>query len=144
MLIMTDTILSFLEAHGLSVLQSVTSGVVVWGWWTIRRLFVLQTDFDESQKRINERLDAIEEKQTRRDSDIAALREKLEAIPGKDDMHAMDVKLASMQSEMLRSNEQVRGSIRAVEARLNGVDTRLAALSSQLDMIIQHHVENSR
>ena len=45
---------------------------------------------------------------------------------------------------MLRSNEEVRGGMRAVEARINGVDTRLAALSNQLDMIIQHHVETSK
>lgn len=141
---MTESVLAFLEAHGLSILQSVTSGVVVWGWWTIRRLFVLQADYDAAQKKTNRRLDTIEEKQTRRDSDITALREKIEAVPGKDDIHAMDVKLAAMQSEMLRSNEELRGTVRAVEARLNGVERMLGGLSSQLDMIIQHHVENSR
>ena len=141
---MTDAIFSFIEAHGLSVLQSVTSGVVVWGWWTIRRLFVLQADYDAAQQETNRRLDAIEEKQTRRDSDIAALREKLEAIPGKDSIHALEIKMADIQAEMLRSNEEVRGGMRAVEARINGVDTRLAALSNQLDMIIQHHVESSK
>ncbi len=141
---MTDAIFSFIEAHGLSVLQSVTSGVVVWGWWTIRRLFVLQADYDAAQQETNRRLDAIEEKQTRRDSDISALRERLEAIPGKDAIYALEIKMADMQAEMLRSNEEVRGGIRALEARINGVDTRLAALSNQLDMIIQHHVESSK
>lgn len=141
---MTETVLAFLNAHGLSILQSVTCSVVVWGWWSIRRLFVLQADFDAARKETHLRLDSIEKKQACRDSDMAGLREKLDSMPGKDSMHALDVRLADIQAEMLRSNEEVRGSIRAVDTRINGVDTRLAALSNQVDMIIQHHVENSR
>ena len=138
------TVTGFLEEHWLGMLQTATSMLVLWGWWSLKRLFVTREDFSNTQAETDARFNVIEAKQAQRDNDISALREKLESIPGKDFIHALEIKMADIQAEMLRSNEEVRGGMRAVEARINGVDTRLAALSNQLDMIIQHHVETSK
>ncbi len=106
---MTDGILSFIEAHGLSVLQSVTSMLVIWGWWSLKRLFVTREDFSNTQAETDARFKLIEAKQAQRDNDMAAIRDTVENLPSQKTIFDISLKLAEIQGEMSRTCEELRG-----------------------------------
>lgn len=106
----------FLEEHWLGMLQTVTSLLVVWGWWSLKRLFVTRQDFEEdrnaaavARKAIEERLESVEARQTQRDSDMAAIREKVDSLPSQKIIYDINLKLAGIQGEMSRTCEELRG-----------------------------------
>ncbi len=103
------TVTGFLEEHWLGMLQTATSMLVLWGWWSLKRLFVTRADFGNAQAETDARLKVIEAKQAQRDNDMAAIRETVESLPSQKTIFDISLKLAEIQGEMSRTCEELRG-----------------------------------
>lgn len=115
---MNEMVATFLTDYASYIFQGITGTAILFGGWAIRKAFVFQSEFDEAQAVTDKRLTSIEAKQQKRDDEISALREKLDGLPGKDIIHALDLKLAAIQSsiqaEQARSSEEMRGLQRSI------------------------------
>ena len=91
------------------LLALVTNGLLLWAGWTLCKKFVTREDFtahlaaEESQKA------ATRDHLAEHDIAVNALTDKINAMPGKDAIHVLDVKLVSIQGELTRTNEALRG-----------------------------------
>ena len=99
----------FFEEHWLGLLQTATSMLVVWGWWSLKRLFVTSADFKKAQAETDARLEHIEAKQAQRDNDMAAIREKMDSLPSQKTVYDINLQLVEIQGEMSRTCEELRG-----------------------------------
>lgn len=110
------TVSGFFEEHWLGLLQTATSMLVVWGGWSLKRLFVTRQDFEAdragaaaARKVIEERLESVEAKQAQRDNDMAAIREKMDGLPNEKTVYDINLQLVEIQGEMSRTCEELRG-----------------------------------
>ena len=103
------TVTGFLEEHWLGMLQTATSMLVLWGWWSLKRLFVTREDFSNTQAQTDARFKLIEAKQAQRDNDMAAIRDTVENLPSQKTIFDISLKLAEIQGEMSRTCEELRG-----------------------------------
>ena len=110
------SISGFFEEHWLGALQTATSMLVIWGWWSLKRLFVTRQDFEAdrggaaaARKVIEERLESVEAKQAQRDNDMAAIREKMDGLPNEKTVYDINLQLVEIQGEMSRTCEELRG-----------------------------------
>jgi hypothetical protein len=103
----------------LSLLASVAT--VVFAWWRTRRHAV-----DERFKSGAKRMD-------QHDLDIAALQQSLAALPGKDDMHRLQLMLSEMAGDM----KATRATMRAMNESL----TRQERITGRHE---KHLLENSK
>ena len=85
------------------------NGLLFWIGWTLRKRFVTQEDFSAHIKAEESHKAATREHLAEHDIAVNALTDKINAMPGKDAIHVLDVKLVSIQGELTRTNEALRG-----------------------------------
>lgn len=91
------------------LLALVANGLVLWVGWTLRKKFVSQEDFSAHVRADESHKSAVREHLAEHDAELNTLADKVNAMPGKDAIHVLDVKLVSIQGELTRTNEALRG-----------------------------------
>lgn len=113
----------------ISILQPIVWGFFLWGWWSLKKIFVQQKDCKECR-------DTLEEKQIflgkRQDGDKArqdALETALQNLPtGKD-----------MQSILLGLSE-LRGNMQGLAEKVDGQGRSLARVEKSVDLLTEVHM----
>ena len=85
------------------------NGLLFWIGWTLRKRFVTQEDFSAHIKAEESYKAAVMTQLTAHDVAVNALIDKVNAMPGVDAIHVLDVKLVNIQGEQSRTNEELRG-----------------------------------
>lgn len=85
------------------------NGLLFWIGWTLRKRFVTQEDFSAHIKAEESHKAAVMTQLTAHDVAVTTLIDKVNAMPGVDAIHVLDVKLVNIQGEQSRTNEELRG-----------------------------------
>lgn len=85
------------------------NGLLVWIWWTLRKKFVTHEDFSAHLAADEQHKTATKERLAAHDATLEALADKVNAMPGADAIHVLDLKLVNIQGEQSRTNEELRG-----------------------------------
>ncbi len=93
-----------------------------WGIYHLSRRFVTKEEYENAKTE----QDAIAER-------LELLERRMETVPDGETMHKIALSLA-----------EVRGDMKAVRNRMDGMETAIAGIKEQVNMLVQHHLENSR
>lgn len=85
------------------------NGLIFWVGWTLSKKFVTHDSFAAHCRAEDQRAAGTQERLAEHDAALGALADKVNAMPGKDAIHVLDVKLVSIQGELTRTNEALRG-----------------------------------
>lgn len=93
-----------------------------WGLYHLSARFATKGDVEtmiEEQEAIVSRLDDLER--------------RMETVPDSETMHKIALSLA-----------ELRGDMRGLSGRMDGMETSLAGLKNEIGMLIEHHLEGAR
>lgn len=93
-----------------------------WGLYHLSRRFATQEEFgtmEAEQKVLSGRLDDLER--------------RMETVPDSETMHKIALSLA-----------ELRGDMRGLSGRMDGMETSLSGLKNEIGMLIEHHLEGGR
>lgn len=93
-----------------------------WCLWQLSRRFVSREEHD-----------AILEAQDTLESRVEKLERRMETVPDAETMHKIELSLM-----------ELRGDMKAVCGRMDGMETSITGLKNEISMLLEHHLENSR
>ena len=85
------------------------NGLLLWIGWSLRKKFVTQDEFAAHIKADELHKSGVRDHLAEHDAVLNTLADKVNAMPGQDAIHVLDVKLVSIQGEQTRTNEELRG-----------------------------------
>jgi len=91
------------------LLALATNGLLFWIGWTLRKKFVTHEDFSAHLTAEEQHKAVTKERLADHDAALEVLADKVNAMPGKDAIHVLDLKLVNIQGEQSRTNEELRG-----------------------------------
>ena len=103
----------------LGILATVFYG---WGIYHLSRRFATREEFrtiKEEQETISGRLEELER--------------RIETVPDAQTMHKIELSLT-----------ELRGDMKAICSRMDGMETSIVGLKNEISMLLEHHLENSR
>ena len=106
---------TFIHSTAASLAILAVQAAFVWAFWSLRRAFVRQEDFQEQLQRQNRYENAL----TRR---LASLEQQVRQVPGEKRLNQLHTELAGL-----------RGDIMALNARITGLDHLLSRLERSLE-----------
>lgn len=83
--------------------------LVLWIGWSLRKKFVTHEDFSAHVEADEQHKTATKDRLTAHDAALDTLANKVNAMPGKEAIHTLDLKLVNIQGEQSRTNEALRG-----------------------------------
>lgn len=100
------------------------AATLVCGWclWQLSRRFVSREEHSavlEAQSVLSRRVDTLEK--------------RMETVPDNETMHKIELSLT-----------ELRGDMKAVCSRMDGMETSITGLKNEISMLLEHHLENSR
>lgn len=114
--------------HLPGILQALSTGVVIWGWWSLKRIFVTRADFAAWREASGTRMGALEDRQLERDAALRELQTRLGGLPSGDMLHALELRLESISGEQRTSTAQMealRESLAGISQSINRIQTYL-------------------
>lgn len=93
-----------------------------WGIYHLSRRFATREEFRTvraEQETMSGRLDELER--------------RMETVPDSETMHTIQLSLA-----------ELRGDMKVVCSRMDGMETSITGLKNEISMLLEHHLENSR
>lgn len=91
------------------LLALATNGLLAWIGWSLRKKFVTHEDFAAHLTADAQHKTATKECLAAHDVALEVLADKVNAMPGADAIHVLDLKLVNIQGEQSRTNEELRG-----------------------------------
>ena len=64
---------------------------------------------------------------------VDVLERRMETVPDAGTMHAIQLSL-----------EELRGDMKAIGTRMDGMETSISGMKGQIKILVQHHLENSK
>ena len=111
------------------ILQFVTTGLVVWVWWSLRRIFVTRIGFDAYKASVNARLEAIEGRQYDLTSALQKIDVKLDCLPTSEEVQRLVVAL-----------KESEGDLKGIKAQMEGLSHATVRLEKTVDMFTEVHM----
>lgn len=129
---MTESIPTLLWDHLPGILQGLTTGLVAWGWWSLKHIFVSRADFEIRKAATDNRLDAIENRQYDRTTALQQIDFKLDALPTSEEVQGLAISLKEME-----------GDLKGIRAQVEGLSHATARLERAVDMFTEVHMEKN-
>lgn len=85
------------------------NGLIFWVGWTLSKKFVTHDSFAAHCRAEDQRAAGTQERLAEHDAALGALADKVNAMPGKDAIHVLEVNLANIRGEQARTNEALHG-----------------------------------
>lgn len=104
-------------------------GLLAWGMWSLRKQFIPRTECDGRCEADAEKHTALAQGQAAMESELARLKQAQEALPGPDEVAAIQVQLA-----------EIEGSVKAVMATVQGQAELMQRIERPLNLLLEHHV----
>ena len=115
----------------LTLAQPLFWGVAVWGWWSIKKIFVRQEDCSACRDEIVKQITDLESKESERRIAQKFLESALAALPTKADLQAIALSMKEMEGSFNTLNEKVDGQGRA-----------MSRMEKSVDLLTEVHMEN--
>lgn len=106
---------TFIHSTAASLAILAVQAAFVWAFWSLRRAFVRQEDFQEQLQRQNRYENALNRR-------LASLEQQVRQVPGEKRLNQLHTELAGL-----------RGDIMALNARISGLDHLLSRLERHLE-----------
>ena len=103
----------------LGILATVFYG---WGIYHLSRRFATREEFR-----------AVKTEQEDMSARLELLERRMETVPDAKTLHKIDLSLM-----------ELRGDMKEVRGRMDGMETSITGLKNEISMLIEHHLENSR
>ena len=121
----------------ISLLQIPVWGIIGWGWWSLKKIFVRQSDCSACREVIEERHKGMERQQEefrrRQEENRAsrqALEERLKGVPTVHDLHRLEILITNMSGDVKRVGSEVEGLCKVQNH-----------MRSQFDDLLQLHLK---
>ena len=93
-----------------------------WGIYHLSPRFVTKEEYE-----------AVRTEQESMSGRLESLERRMETVPDSETMHRIALSLA-----------EVRGDMKAVRNRMDGMDTSIGGIKEQINMLVQHHLDQER
>lgn len=103
----------------LGILATVFYG---WGIYHLSRRFATREEYE-----------AVRTEQEHMSGRLEELEKRVETVPDSETMHKIQLSLM-----------ELRGDMKAVCSRMDGMETSIMGLKNEISMLVEHHLENSR
>ncbi len=111
------------------IIQAVTTGLVVWVWWSLKRVFVTRAGFENYKTDISARLKTIETRQYERATALQEINAKLDSLPTSEQLQDLALSLRG-----------VEGDIQGLRGELGGLSHATKRLEKAVDMFTEVHM----
>lgn len=125
-----ESALNLLWNHLPGILQGLTTLLVLWAWWSLKRVFVTRADFESRKAATDARLDAIEDRQYNRTTALQQIDFKLDNLPTSEEVQGLALSLKGME-----------GDLKGIRAQMQGLSHATARLERAVDMFTEVHME---
>lgn len=123
-------LMSLLWQHLPGIAQGVTTCLFVWGWWSLKRVFITRAECAMCHRRTDARLDAVERRQGARGAVLQKIEAKLAELPTRDDL-----------AELSISFKGLEGDIKETRAQMEGLTHLIARLERMSDLFSEVHMK---
>ena len=103
----------------LGILATVFYG---WGIYHLSRSFATKEEYR-----------AVRTEQESISGRLGKLEKRMETVPDANMMHAIELSLT-----------ELRGDVKEIRGRMDGMETSISGMKNQINILVQHHLENSR
>lgn len=93
-----------------------------WGIYHLSRRFATKEEFS-----------GVKSEQTDMSERLELLERRMETVPDTVTMHRIALSLS-----------ELRGDMKEMRGRMDGVETSISGIKNQINLLVQHHLENSR
>ena len=93
-----------------------------WGIYHLSRRFATREEYE-----------AVRTEQENMSGRLGELEKRMETAPDARTMHAIELSLT-----------ELRGDMKEICGRMDGMETSISGMKNQINMLVQHHLENSR
>lgn len=93
-----------------------------WGIYHLSRRFATKEEYE-----------AVKTEQETISGRIEELERRMETVPDAKMMHAIELSLT-----------ELRGDVKEIRGRMDGMETSISGMKNQINILVQHHLENSR
>lgn len=115
--------------NGAQLLLLVFQALLAWGMWSLRKQFIPRTECDGRCDADAAKHTELAQGQTALEGELARLKQAQEALPGPDEVAAIQVQLA-----------EIEGSVKAVMATVQGQAELMQRIERPLNLLLEHHV----
>lgn len=103
----------------LGILATVFYG---WGIYHLSRRFATKEEYE-----------AVRTEQENMSGRLEELEKRMETVPDAKTMHRIQLSL-----------EELRGDMKSIGSRMDGMENAISGMKSQINILVQHHLENSK
>ena len=102
--------------------------VVLWVWWSLKKLFVPISKHDEDQAVLIVRFEKNEARQDKAESRLIKLEDAIENLPTAQDVNDIKASLTEMDGKLSAMSENNKGRSNTLEAGMSAMNQNLALL----------------
>lgn len=113
------------------LLQTVGWALVLWVWWSMRQVFMRRDECGTCHQALNERMDALEDRQRVKSADQDRLEQALAALPTVHDIQRLALGL-----------KDIEGDIKGLAQKVDGQGAGLARMEKAVDLLTEVHMGN--
>jgi hypothetical protein len=104
------------------LLQTLGWSLVLWAWWSMKRIFVRQEECEVCRAGFDGRIEALAAQQRSSEAAKKALEQGLKALPTSQDIQALALSLKEIEGDIKGLAQKVNGQARATERMEKAVD----------------------
>ncbi len=130
----------FVWEHLPDILQAMTTGLVFWAWWSIKKIFVTRADHLANCEAVNARLDALEESRHERAAVLADLENRLNSVLNEIDHRLKTVPTAEDTVNIGLAIKDLEGELKGIRAQQDGFAHIISRLEMSVDRFTEVHM----
>ncbi len=111
------------------MLQYAGWALALWGWWSLKRVFVSYEALDRYKTQMGDRLAEIERQQMATAAARKRLEGRLDQLPTAREMQAIFLAL-----------KELEGDVKSMDSKIEGLDHATSRLERSLDLLTESHL----
>lgn len=129
---MTEPFPALIWDHLPGIFQALTTGLVAWGWWSLKRIFVSRADYLAARAERDAHAAKLSEAINKTLDRVNALELRINALPTEAMLHRLELRM-----------EGLSGEQKSHCAQMDGMRESLGSITHQLDRIQEYLMERN-
>lgn len=121
---MLDQLLSYLPA----ILQTVAWALVLWGWWSLKKIFVRHEDCQKCRLKITTLQDNLEKRLAELENRSEGMDKAISELPKAEDIHRLSNSITELQGSLNTLGKHIDGAISTLDAKVTGLNANMGLL----------------
>ena len=121
---MLEQLLLYLPA----ILQAVTGGLVLWGWWSLKKIFVRHEDCQKCRLKIITLQDNLEKRLAEVENRSKSMDKAISEMPRAEDIHRLSNSITELQGSLNTLGKHIDGAISTLDAKVTGLNANMGLL----------------